>query len=293
MQLVEGLTPIVDLKNALQSSLGEKAVADIVIAYFEHMLEMQRRISIGDGLDTFQDSMNDCKMLSDLLGVGDITERYHSLVIMLVEHISSLCRKAHAAFLARNFPDARKYQEQLDGFETLAAHYGPQEPALKQQAYDPVIRAINQAVATARAEINDLNTAYSPQDLQDRLAFLESVEGHLRLALDPPHHNGHASARSIVTVREQHRKTEVTVDSLRLEVERLNSQMAATTADMVQEAMRRFREEGARRRQGRRACYECCSCDKCFYVDNYADGAAAYKACQQHESMKHGLDRSF
>jgi hypothetical protein len=293
IRLVESLTPLVAKENALQSSLGEKAVKEIVIAYYEFMLDMQRRINFGDGIDTFEDSMNDCKMLSDLLGDSEITERYNNLVAVLANHISSLCSKAHGAFLAENLLDARKYLEQLDGFETLAPHYSARNPDLKQQAYAPVIACINAAVATARAEINDLDTTYSTQDLQVRLAFLEQVEEHLRLVLDPAHHNCHASARSIVTVREQHRKTEVTVDSLRLEIDRLNSQMASATAGMVEAAMRTYREESARRRKGRRACYECSECDKCFYVDCYCESAAAYKACQQHESMKHGLNRSY
>ncbi len=293
MQLIEGLTPIVDLKNALQSSLGEKAVGEIVIAYFQLMVEMHQRISIGDGLDTFQDNMDNCKMLSDLLGISEITGRYNNLVAVLVEHISSLCRKAHEAFLTQNFLYTRKYLEQLDGFETLALHYSSQVPALKHQAYEPVIQAINTAVATTLSEINDLNTAYKLEDLQERLAFLEGVEESLRFVLDPAYHSCHASARSIVTVRTQHLKTEVTVDSLRAEVERLNSQMATATADMVRAEMLKFREESARRRQGRRTCYECCSCDKCFYVENYVDSTAAYKACQQHERMKHGLNRSY
>jgi hypothetical protein len=237
--------------------------------------------------------MNDCKMLSDLLDICEITARYNSLVGVLVEHISSLCTKAQEAFLLRNFLDARKYLEQLEGFETLAPHYSTRAPDLKELVYEPVIKGINQAVESTRAEINDLNTMYSLEDLQDRLDFLEHVEEELRLVLHPSHYNCHSSALSIVTVRKQHLKTEVTMDSLRQEVDRLRSQMASTTSEMVAEQMRRFREESARRKHGRRTYYECCSCDKLFYVDNYFDSAAAYKACQQHEAMKHGLARSY
>ena len=139
--LVYSLKPIANPRDVLRSPLSEISLSELILRCQTMATSMESRFRLGEPMRALKDDLDNLRMLSDALDLPDVTQSYHGVCSLLVEHVLGACQLARQNFVSGNYSETRHNFHRIDGFESMQEHCAVVDPDIRSREYVVVLMA--------------------------------------------------------------------------------------------------------------------------------------------------------
>ena len=180
--LVYSLKPIANPRDVLRSPLSEISLSELILCCQAMATSMESRFRRGEPMRALKDDLDNLRTLSDALDLPDVTQSYHGVCSLLVEHVLGACQLARQNFVSGNYSETRHNFHRIDGFESMQEHCAVVDPDIRSREYVVVLKEINRKFGSCYQKISEVDTPPSVQ--KDLLDQMQGIDKFLKEFLD-------------------------------------------------------------------------------------------------------------